>query len=406
MIEITIPKLGLTMEKATILEWHCRSGDQVKKEDTLLVIETEKITYEVVSPADGIVHPVVAEGTVCKVNEIVAYLAESQQEFEEITKRFPSPLLPEKEPPYKASESPRISHSQITAQGRIKASPLARAIARKHGIALETIKGSGPGGRIVKADVLEAIEQAGQKRRFPVTERAKAVAETIPIKGARKAIFDNMWRSLSQSAQLTLHCDASAAAIIALRKQISELRKDVSYNAIFIKIVAVALRFHPAINASVDGNLIKVWKQINIGLAMEKEDSLIVPVIRGPDKKSIVEIEDEISALIEKARQNTLTPDDFANGTFTVSNLGFAGIDYFTPIIRPPESAILGIGRIVERPSVKYGQVVAEPRLGLSLTFDHRIIDGAPAARFLNTIRQLIEEPSLLLALAGEAEKI
>ena len=405
MIEITIPKLGLTMEKATILEWHCRSGDQVKKEDTLLVIETEKITYEVVSPADGIIHPIVAEGTVCKVNEIVAYLAESQQEFQEITKRYSSPLPPEKEPQYEASESPRISQPQPTAPHRIKASPLARAIARKHGVALETIKGSGPGGRIVKADVLEAIEQAGQERSFPVTEPAKDVAESIPIKGARKAIFDNMWRSLSQSAQLTLHSDASAAAIIALRKKISEFQKDVSYNAIFIKIVAAALRLHPVINASVDGNFIKVWKQINIGLAMEKQDSLIVPVIREPDKKSIVKIDDEISSLIEKARQNALTPDDFVNGTFTVSNLGFTSIDYFTPIIRPPESAILGIGRIVEKPCVKHGQVVAEPRLGLSLTFDHRIIDGAPAARFLNTITQLIEEPSLLLALGDEAEK-
>jgi len=276
---------------------------------------------------------------------------------------------------------------------RIKASPLARAIAREHNLDLSVIEGSGPGGRIIRRDVLKALEIKRE------VKEEKALIEIIPIKGIRRTIFDNMFLSLSQSAQLTLHTDAGAEAIVRLKDQISTISgKKVSYNAIFIKIVAAALKRHPRINASVDGDNIKVWKDINIGFAMEKDDYLIVPVVRAPDKKGLLEIEDEIDNLINRARQGQLSPDELSGGTFTITNLGFAGIDHFTPIIRPPESAILGIGRIIDRPVVRDGKIVAEKRIGLSLTFDHRIIDGAPASRFLKDISSLIENPSLILA--------
>ena len=171
-----------------------------------------------------------------------------------------------------------------------------------------------------------------------------------------------------------------------------------SYNAILVKIVATALRLHPKINVSAEGDEIKVWRQVHVGVAMEAEDVLLVPVIRNPDLKSILEINRELNDLITKTREHRLLPDDLSNGTFTISNLGFADIDHFTPILRPPESALLGVGRLVEKPVVKNGQVVPGAQVGLSLTFDHRIIDGAPAARFLKTIREIIEAPVLMIS--------
>ena len=230
------------------------------------------------------------------------------------------------------------------------------------------------------------------------SKRDKDILEDIPIRGVRRAIFENMHQSLSQSAQLTLHTEASADSLIVLRERLNKDDGKISYNAIFLKIVAMALRRHPKINASVEGDAIHIWKQIHIGLAMEANEALLVPVVRNPDLKTILEIDRDISDLIHRAGENKLSPDDFVNGTFTTTNLGFADIDYFTPIIRPPESAILGVGRIVKKPGIKDDQVVLEARIALSLTFDHRIIDGAPGARFLKTIKEIIENPLMMIS--------
>jgi pyruvate/2-oxoglutarate dehydrogenase complex dihydrolipoamide acyltransferase (E2) component len=397
MLEVTIPKLGLTMESATLVEWRYESGEHVKRNETIALIETEKVTYEITAPGDGILHPVVDEGAVCKVNEVIGYIAQNQEEYENIKRRYPSPVSK------KTSQiSPgEVQHQKI--QKRIKASPLARAIAKEHGLNLQNIRGTGPGGRITKTDVLSAIEEQ-EKLTPPKTPSQKETLKVIPIKGTRKRIFDNMYMSISQSAQLTLHTHASAQELVKLRDRFTGMGKNISYNAIFIKITAMALGMHPMINSSVDGDKIRTWKQINIGLAMEKDDELIVPVIRNPDTKSILEIERDLRDLIKKARENNLTPDDLSNGTFTISNLGFAGIEYFTPIIRPPESAILGIGAINTKAVVKEDSIVPDPTVGLSLTFDHRIIDGAPAARFLKTIKDIIEEPILLLLMEGRSD--
>ncbi|MFC1581261.1 2-oxo acid dehydrogenase subunit E2, partial [Thermodesulfobacteriota bacterium] len=214
--------------------------------------------------------------------------------------------------------------------------------------------------------------------------------------GVRRVIFDNMFLSLSQSAQLTLQTDASAEPIVALREDFRDNGVIISYNAIIIKACAMALKRHPGINASVDGDRIQVWENIHIGLAMEANGNLVVPVVRSPDPKTIPEIEGELKVLMDKAAGNRINPDDLAKGTFTISNLGFVGVDHFTPIIRPPESAVLGLGRIMKKPVVRDNRVVPESRISLSLTFDHRIIDGAPAGRFLKTIVDMIEKPALM----------
>jgi len=278
-------------------------------------------------------------------------------------------------------------------------------MAAEHGLDLGAITGSGPNGRIIKADILVALEKgtaASEKRaaRLPETtdSMAKETMESIPIQGVRRVIFDNMVQSLSDSAQLTLHTETCAEAFVALRERLREKDQGISYNAILMKITAAALRLHPNINASVDGDTIHVWRQIHIGVAMEANNALIVPVVRNPDLKTISEINHDIEDLINRTRDNRLSPDDLANGTFTISNLGFADIDFFTPIIRPPESAILGVGRIVGKAVVKNDAIVPEQRIGLSLTFDHRIIDGAPGARFLKTVKEMIEDPVLMIS--------
>jgi len=378
-------------------------------------VESEKVTIEIESPASGILGRILyPEDSKVQVTQVVAVIvAEGEAVSESYGKPLPSisgkaeTTLPQKAPmPEKKPD-------------HVRAAPLARKIAQVHGIDLSLVKPTGPRGTVMKKDVeayLASMQEkvAGQRelKEAPIRERAeeeflaravdkdflgKEALETIPIKGIRRAIYDNMYMSLSQTAQLTLHTEACGGALIDLRDGLNKgLGKGgikVSYNAILVKIVATALRLYPKINASVEGNEIRVWQQIHIGVAMESEDALVVPVIRNPDLKSINEINRNLHELIIKTRENRLVPDDLGNGTFTISNLGFADIDYFTPILRPPESALLGVGRIVEKPVIKDGQIIPEARVGLSLTFDHRIIDGAPAARFLKTVKEIIEDP-------------
>jgi pyruvate dehydrogenase E2 component (dihydrolipoamide acetyltransferase) len=406
MIKITIPKLGLTMESAKVVRWEFQSGEAVNEGENVLVIETDKVTFEVPAPATGIIHPIAAPGATCAVEETVGFIAANREEYEKLLEKHPSPQAEEAELA-EAVEAPLASPPSAPSPpptgSRIKASPLARSMAKSHNLNLSAIQGSGPGGRIVRVDILRALEQKPLPKEARAEERGtypdygKDVLETIPITGVRRVIFQNMHQSLTQSAQLTLHTEASAEPLSALRNRLTRDGQKVSFNAILIKIAAMALREHPKINASVVGDNIQVWRQIHIGLAMEANDALIVPVVRSPDRKTIREIDEEVSVLISKTRENRLSPDDLVNGTFTITNLGFADIDYFTPIIRPPESAILGVGRVVKKPVIHNDHVVPQARIGLSLTFDHRIIDGAPAARFLKTIQDMVEEPALMI---------
>ena len=413
MIELKIPKLGLTMESAKLLSWQFASGDEVKKEETIFVIETDKVTFEVSSPADGIIHPIAKTGETYDVDQTVGYLAENREVYENLLKTYPAEM--ETHERIDETKEEVVTKREETSPGpaesekRITASPLARSMASSHGLNLAEIKGTGPGGRIIREDILETLkelEMVGKEKEFlpKAVDKdflGKEPLETIPITGIRRVIHDNMYMSLSQTAQLTLHTEAKGEAFVDFRDRLNKrlVKEEIkfSYNVILVKIVATALRMHPKINASVEGDEIKVWQQIHIGVAMESEDALVVPVIRNSDLKSLNEINRELNELIIKTKENKLLPDDLANGTFTISNLGFADVDYFTPILRPPESAILGVGRIIRKPGIKNGHVIPEAMIGLSLTFDHRIIDGAPGARFLKTVKDMIEAPVLMI---------
>jgi len=395
-IEIQVPKLGLTMEEATLVGWKFAAGEMVKKDQIVLVLETDKVTFEMPSPGAGLLHPVVASGSRIEVSQVIGYLAKDKAELKKLAAQHPAAEMGA--PPAAAAAAARPA---AAAGGRVKASPVARVMAQTHGIDLGLIAGSGPGGRVVRADVLKAIEKGVPAKAASapaaVAGELLSVVQEIPIAGVRKVIFKNMHLSLATQAQLTLHTEASAEAMMRLRSRLNAAGAKVSYNAVIVKVIAQALRQHPLVNASSDGEVIKVWRQVHVGVAMDQGRGLIVPKVRYADTKSIREIAADLDRLIEAAQANCLSLDDLTLGTFTLTNLGAWDIDDFTPIVNHPESAILGVGRIVEKPVARDGQVVVEPRLSLSLSFDHRIIDGAPGAAFLKTIKDLIEEPSLML---------
>jgi pyruvate dehydrogenase E2 component (dihydrolipoamide acetyltransferase) len=400
-IEITVPKLGLTMEEATLVGWKFVAGEMVKKEQIVLVLETDKVTFEMPSPGDGLLHPVAASGSRIEVSQVIGYLAKDQAELETLAAQHPTEETGASAVAVPAAAAPGQPAAPAAAGGRVKASPVARVMAQTHGIDLGLIVGSGPGGRVVRADVLKAIEKRVPAKAAlapaAVAGELLSVVQEIPIAGVRKVIFKNMHLSLATQAQLTLHTEASAEAMMRLRSRLNAAGAKVSYNAVIVKVIAQALKQHPLINASVEGEVIKVWRQVHVGVAMDLGRGLIVPKVRNAEGKSIREISADIDRLVEAAKAGSLSLDDLTLGTFTLTNLGAWDIDDFTPIVNHPESAILGVGRIVEKPVARNGQVVIEPRLSLSLSFDHRIIDGASGAAFLRTIKDMVEEPSLML---------
>jgi pyruvate/2-oxoglutarate dehydrogenase complex dihydrolipoamide acyltransferase (E2) component len=402
-IEIQVPKLGLTMEEATLVCWKAAAGEMVKKEQIVLVLETDKVTFEMPSPGAGLLHPVAAPGSRIVVSQVVGYLAADQNELAKLVAQYPAAetISPAAAAPPAPTAAPVQASEPAAPGGRIKASPVARVMAKARGIDLGLIAGSGPGGRVVRADVLKAIEKGIPARPVPSPVAAVgellSAAQEIPIAGVRKVVFKNMHLSLATQAQLTLHTEAAAEAMMLLRKRLNAAGAKVSYNAVLVKVIAHALKQHPQVNASVQGDAIKVWRQVHVGVAMDLGKGLVVPKVRDANLKSIREISADLDRMVEAARAGSLTLDDLTLGTFTLTNLGAWDIDGFTPIVNHPESAILGVGRIVEKPVARNRQVVVEPRLALSLTIDHRIIDGSPGAAFLKTIKDFIEEPSLML---------
>ncbi len=414
-IEIQVPKLGLTMEQATLVSWSFSAGDSVKEEEIVLVLETDKVTYEMPAPGSGLLVPLAQAGATIKVAEVIGYLATDAAEAASLSDgAAPAPAA--EAPEAAAQAAPATAPAQAAPStgvpgGRVKTSPLARSMAKEHGLDINAIQGTGPGGRIVREDILAALEAGPQAAPAAAEAPAPAapvqakcglltVAEEIPVSGVRKVVYKNMHQSLQEQAQLTLYTEASATEMIELRKKLNAMAPEgtkVSYNAILIKALAQAIGLHPAVNAATDGEVIRVWKEVHVGVAMDLGDGLIVPKVRDAATKSVVQISRELSELIDQARAKTLMPDDMAAGTITLTSLGAWDIDHFTPIVNNPESAILGIGRIKDKPVAKDGQVCVEPILALSLTIDHRIIDGAPGAAFLKTVKDMIEQPLLML---------
>jgi len=286
---------------------------------------------------------------------------------------------------------------------RIRISPVARKMAEEHMIDIASIASTGPGGRIVREDIEKAIEAGKKVEVTPVVYQGKRVKSTILLKGMREAIAEHMHRSLSISAQLTVMGEIDMTEVVKLREtlvsQAEVIGARITYTDIFVLAIAKLLKDNPIINSSLIGNEIKLWENINIGVAVALEEGLIVPVVKDADKKSLVEINQTIRTLGKKAREGKLMPDDVTGGTFTITNLGALGGGYRfeTVIINQPESAILGTGGIVDRAVVRDGQIVIRSIMTYYLTYDRRVTNGAEAAQFMMSVTRLLENPGLLL---------
>jgi pyruvate dehydrogenase E2 component (dihydrolipoamide acetyltransferase) len=430
-VPVIMPKLEMAQETSTVIEWLKQEGEHVEKGEPLLVVETQKVTVEIESPASGILSGIrVKPEQVVPVTEVIAYILQPGEDLP-LEAETISPPLP-----------------QAPAPPAVRATPVARRMAKDHGVDLSVIVGTGPGERVTKTDVeaavsalsrfaeepheklratpaarriarergmdLSAVTGSGPRGRIQAADAltftpapiviSETVAEVIPLKGVRRVIAERMAASARTTARVTLVTEADAKAFVEARER---LKADVveewgfapGYNDMLGIIVARALRELPYMNArlSDDGEAIEWLSAVNLGMAVDTERGLLVPVIRDADQKGLQAFGTEFRALVERARAGKATPEDLTSGTFTITNLGMYDIDAFTPIINLPEAAILGVGRIQPKPVVRDGEIVVRQMWTLSLVFDHRLVDGAPAARFLQRIKQFIENPYLLL---------
>jgi pyruvate dehydrogenase E2 component (dihydrolipoamide acetyltransferase) len=397
---IAIPKLGQVTTEATLVEWKAKEGDWVEKGSVVLEIETEKIKSDIEAEASGFLHILVEEGATALVGRVVGLIAKTKEELAAL----------QKEPPKELFTTPREAEAKPVAGAgplaraeegeHIRISPVARKMAEEHMVDITRVAGTGPGGRIVREDIEKAIATGGGAA--PDVYQGRRVKETIPLKGMRRAIAERMHRSLAESAQLTAIGEIDMTEIVKLRKNLleraDEIGARVTYTDILVLVAAKVLKEKPVVNSSLLGNELKLWEDINIGVAVALEEGLIVPVVKNADQKSIAEISNTIRTLAEKARQGKLTPDEVTGGTFTITNLGAAGAGwrFETAIINQPEAAILGTGGITDRAVVRDGQVVIRPIMAYSFTYDHRIIDGALAIQFMARLIELLETPGLL----------
>ena len=409
-VEVKLPKLAASMDDGVISKWLKAVGESVKKGEPLFEVESDKVTTEVEAPVDGILQRIVVpEGEKIDVGTVLAVIAGREE------------TVPETNGGGSHAASAAITGSVAVASPssvlaappatKIFVTPRARKVADELGVDLNRVKGTGPGGRILERDVLavgpSTTAPSPEVVPPPVVPVAPPVATPVaastplPLAGMRRVIAERMVRSQQTVAEVTLTQEADVAEVMKLREQVSaEWQKQhgfkVSPTDVIIKAVARALREHPRLNSSLTDAGIQDHAEVNVGVAVALDEGLIVPVIRNADQKSLLDIAKNVRDLSERARKNQLGRDDLTGGTFTVTNMGMLGVEAFTPIINWPECAILGVGRIADRAVVRDGQVVARPTLWLSLTFDHRIVDGAPAAVFLSRVRQLLESPYLL----------
>lgn len=443
--EVVMPKWGLTMKEGKISRWFKAEGDSVQKGEPLFEVETSKITNSVEAPATGVLFQIVVlAGETVPVKAVVAILAEPGEQPARwqavsgaaagaaVEATAPAPGAQKRQADFvKASPIARrlakeggIDLAQVPGtgpDGRVTEqdvrnfqesggpgpdiSPQARVLAEEAGIDWSRIAGTGKDGRITKADVLRAMQPSSTDAAAPAAPPVAAAGPgpgLIPFEGLRKIIADNMQASLQQSAQLSVFVEIDATAMTAFRDRMREKfgrqsEVKVSYTDIIALGVCRALGDFPIMNSWLTEAGIQVHEAVHLGIAVALPDGLIVPNIKNAQQKGLLQLAAEIRQLSGKARENRLTLDDIQGGTFTITNVSMLGVDGFTPILNPPETAILGVGRAVEKPAVYQGEITVRTLMTLSLTFDHRVTDGAPAMRFLRTLADYLEEPALML---------
>ena len=425
---IRMPRMSDTMVEGNIVGWLKEEGETVESGDTLAEVETDKATMELDSYSDGILlHIAIKEGAV-PINGIIAVIGEEGEDWkaaiaEDEKKNGNDAVAAPSEAPANDIEKTAepinidiVDTPSAAADTRIKASPLAKSMAKEAGINIAQIQGTGDNGRIVKKDVEAFLQGGGVATPSPAPARqveqkaAPAVQsfvaqgggddnyEDAPISQMRKVIARRLGESKFSSPHFYLTVEIDMGKTIKSRKQINEISPvKISFNDIIVKACAVALRQHPQVNSSWLGDKIRWNKNINIGVAVGIDEGLLVPVIRHADMKSLSQISSETRELAGRARERKLQPDEMSGNTFTISNLGMFGIEEFTAIINPPDACILAVGSIVQKPVVKDGELVVGNMMKVTLSSDHRIVDGVVGAKFLQTLRGILEEPIRLL---------
>jgi pyruvate dehydrogenase E2 component (dihydrolipoamide acetyltransferase) len=418
--QIQMPKLSDTMEEGKILKWLKKEGDVVEQGEIIAEVESDKADMELEAYDSGILLKIVIpEGKGAPVGGVIAVIGEKGESVDIDEKGSESKKVTEKagesedvkkekrddKTTRRKTDSEKIEEEEAEVSstperggdGVLRISPLARRMADDHNIDLKSLKGSGPEGRIVKRDIEAYLEggrvSAGDEPTKP------AVSETIELTGMRKAIARRMVESKTTVPHFYLTVEVDMERTIEFRNRINDTLKDekVSFTDIILKLTAAALQRHPRVNSYWAGDTIKRRGDIHIGLAVALEDGLITPVIRNCDRKGIVQISKEVREYAERARAKKLKPEEYEGGCITVSNLGMFEIDYFSAIINPPESAILAIGSIVEKPVIKNGQIVPGKNMTITMSCDHRVVDGAVGAEFLRDLKKMLEDPAMTL---------
>jgi pyruvate dehydrogenase E2 component (dihydrolipoamide acetyltransferase) len=410
---IRMPLLSDTMTEGVIAEWHKKVGDKVKSDDVLADVETDKATMDVVGYVDGtLLYIGVEKGQAAKVNDIIAIVGKDGTDISSLLMNTSNAKASAEQPvadDVKKAESTVVATVSTLVKEedstRIKASPLARKMARDKGINLNEVKGSAAGGRIVKKDVEEyqpLTVNLGVKTAMgditipPFVGEEKFIEK--PVSQMRKVIAKRLSDSLFTSPHFYLTMSIDMGAAMVDRVKMNEFSKvKISFNDMIVKAVAIALKQHPNVNSSWLGDKIRYNEHVNIGVAVAVEDGLLVPVVRFADGKSLSHISAEVRSYSERAKAKKLQPADWEGSTFTISNLGMFGIEEFTAIINPPDACILAVGGIQEVPVVKNGALVPGHVMKVTLSCDHRVVDGATGAAFLQTLKLLLEEPVRLL---------
>ena len=387
--EILLPQWGMEMQDGTIVKWLKKEGDPIQEGEPLVEVDTAKLETEMESTASGVVAQIlVQEGATVPIRTVLAIIAAPGEEVSRPAVDAPAPAAAAQAVD-SAAQRTEVDRSRPGETEAIQAVPAARRLAGQHGIDLARVQGTGPRGRILIKDVEGAIE-AGVTR--PV--------QVVPISGLRQTIASRMLQSVQSMAQVTLTTEADVTDAMRLREGLARQWANSGLNPmhVVIKAIARALKEHPRMNAVQREDEIDLVEDINIGLAVSLPEGLIVPVIRQADDKNLAEIAREARDLAIRARDGKASYDELTGGTFTITNLGAYDIDAFTPIINPPQVGILGVGRVVEKPAIHHGEITGRSMVFLSLTFDHRVIDGAPAADFLRTVKGHLEDPWWMVA--------
>ena len=390
--DFKLPDLGEGITEGEIRKWIVKEGDSIEEHQTVLEIETDKAVVEVPSPKKGkILKMNKEEGDIAKVGEVLMTIAEEGEAIEEKPKAEEAPAVEER------PKSVSVVGVLPEEEEGILATPAVRSLAKELGVNLETIKGSGPGGSITKEDVTKVSEKVKK-----TAEDLYGLSERIPLKGLRRTIAKNLLTAHQTMVFVTIMDEADVTDLWNIRdrekKVLQEKGIHLTFLPFFMKALQHSLVEHPYLNASVDGEKeeIILKKYFNIGIAVDTPDGLMVPVIKDVDKKTVRELASEIQDLSQKAKERKIKLEEMRGSSFTISNWGHFGGTFATPVINYPDAAILGTGRISDKPWVKEGQIVIRKILPLSLTFDHRVTDGADAATFLSKVMRYLEDPGLL----------